>query len=166
MLYGDRFHLINTHKPDDNTSRDDYGESKMNLIIEQGYKKLSLEWLNEDTAKKRIDGFISLKASQKKSILAYVAAITLETDVDSTIQYETAVDYRTYWTPTAENYFSRCPKDKLLTHLEDISGNPTNTELQNGTKKTLASKLSEYFTGKKINKTWVPPLFTRDNTPN
>jgi len=158
-LHFDRFNDLRIDSTNDETSKDDYEASKMHLIMEQAYKKLSLDWLNHDNPTERIEGYISLTASRKKAILSYISALSLNTDIESFIQTETGVDYRNYWTPDTSNYFSRCPKEKLLSYLEEITEESPDTETTNSTRKMLAEKLSALFSGKKNNKSWIPPLF-------
>ena len=78
ILFRDQFNQVRASNTDNQTSREDYHDSKMNLIMEQSYKKLSLEWLDKETTTERVEGYISLTTAKKKAILAYVSAITLD----------------------------------------------------------------------------------------
>lgn len=157
--YGERIHDLSVRSTPDETSREDFDTSKMNLVMEQAYKKLSLEWLDADTEIEKIEGYISLTDAKKKAILSYISALSLQSDVEGYIEKETEVQYRDYWSPGRENYFNRVPRDILLEHYPDIAGEPVTPELEKAPKKTLVETLSAFFEGKKTNKNWLPEIF-------
>lgn len=156
--YHDKFHNLSVSTTSDETSREDYQNSKMHLILETAYEKLNLEWLDKDNHVERVEAFICLSRKEKDALLAYSSAVTLEHDLGGQIEKELAINHRDYFTPDAGNYFSRVSKDILLDNLYEITNvKPTDEEIA-VPKKRLVAKLAEMFTGKGMNKEWTPPL--------
>jgi len=159
--WGPRLHDLSIRATANETTREDYDSSKMNLVMEGAYKKLSLDWLDLESETARIKGYLSLTAKQKQSLLAYVSALSIDSDVERYIEKETSVDYRKYFTPQSENYFSRIPKPILLDHYNEITDKKPDDTMLKSSKRDLVTILSGLFQGKGANKTWVPPLFKK-----
>lgn len=85
--------------------------------IQKKKERLDLTWLKSKSHSKRWAAFQALSQPAKRRIFAYCAGMLVTQVTGSagkTVRTETEFDLSKYWTPTADNYFSRIKKGDLL----------------------------------------------------
>ncbi len=157
-------HSLSTQHTPTETTRNDHEQSVMFNALTDARRKLDLDWLDLEVQQERIEAYISLPASSKKALLAFVSASCFENDLDDYIRTETALDVTDYWSPTKENYFSRIAKPLLLSQVTEIVGDKAVAPYRQSTKKGVADYISGLFEEKptalkSVLEQWVPPLF-------
>ena len=63
------------------------------------------------------------------------------------------LDMANWWSPTAENYFSRIKRDQILTAIVEATAKPAPERLKSLKKKDLAAEAESMLTGTR----WIPP---------
>ena len=63
------------------------------------------------------------------------------------------LDVANWWSPNAENYFSRIKRDQILTAILDATAKPAPERLKSLKKKDLAAEAESMLTGTR----WIPP---------
>lgn len=158
-----KFNSITTHETTDETQTNEYTESKPALILEQAYKALPQEWLDNEDDSEKFKAYRALTEDEKEQLLAYVSVITITEDVDDIIALETELNPRDYWKPTYSNYLSRISKPQILEHIEELIGREHRQAKESYKKKDLATFAATIFTGGENTfesiKQWIPRIF-------
>lgn len=161
--YPNKFNSISTRETSDETQTNEYAESKAALILEQAYKALPQEWLDNESDADKFKAYRALKTAEKEQLLAYVSVITITEDVDDIITLETELNPRDYWQPTYSNYLSRISKPQILEHIEELIGKEHRETKESYKKKDLATFAATIFTGGDYTfdsiRQWLPPFF-------
>ena len=63
------------------------------------------------------------------------------------------LDMANWWSPNAENYFSRVKRDQILTAIVEATAKPAPERLKSLKKKDLAAEAESMLTGTR----WIPP---------
>lgn len=137
-------------------------------------RTLNLSWLRSNKPVKQYDQFRKLSANDREKLLCFVAASTLEAGTrlpgqaplmdDLVSRLET--DFRDYFTPSAESYFSRLRTDQLIALGKKLVGKSWVEDHQKSTKKQLVAYFDNLFRSSdddltvemaKMKNEWIPP---------
>lgn len=145
----DRLLSISLPTVSHDSSLDDWEGSAVDSHLSKVLSKLETAWINEKNSAKRFEKFQSLSPKQKHALVAYAAALQLETGTSIPSKSEAAfaletrldADISKWWRPTIANYFKRISKGALLDVGKRIAGKTFTKEHSEHTKKQIL----EYF---------------------
>ena len=164
---------ISTSEVNDESSIGDYKSTVAAKSLADRYAKLDTGWMALKSEAKQFEAFRSLSSAKRLSLVAYCAAMQLQSGATKTgsdklidaIAKDIEIDFRHYFRPTADNFFGRLTKPLLLGLGKKWYGASWVKTHTNDSKKSLVDALHQLFHGAKdalsekecaIQEQWLP----------
>lgn len=117
----------------------DISETPAFQIVDAAQNALRLDIFSSDDIYVNWLAFCDLNLKERDALVAFAVAKSIHSFSDNDtfmgqIANEMKVSLREYWTPTAENYFSRVRKDVCIAFLKDTLGNDDAARMTNNFK--------------------------------
>lgn len=140
----------------DESSIGDYKKTEAAMSLGACYAKLDTGWLSLKSEAKQFASFRELSSSKRQALVSYCVAQQLLSGGDKPgsdklidgIASELNIDFKKFWRPTDENYFSRLTKPLLLTLAKRLRGAAWQKAHTNDSKKALVESFQSLFHSK------------------